>query len=65
MKVIGIGEKKTPTPFISACDKFIYLEILKPVEVIRNRRSYRMSKQKLMPKLKNPKLLYIMKNRET
>jgi uncharacterized LabA/DUF88 family protein len=33
MKVIGIGEKKTPKPFISACDKFIYLEILKPVEV--------------------------------
>jgi len=29
MKVIGIGEKKTPTPFITACDKFIYLEILK------------------------------------
>ena len=29
MKVFGIGEKKTPTPFISACDKFIYLEILK------------------------------------
>ena len=28
MKVIGIGEKKTPTPFITACDKFIYLEIL-------------------------------------
>lgn len=29
MKVFGIGEKKTPLPFISACDKFIYLEILK------------------------------------
>lgn len=29
MKVIGIGEKKTPKPFISACEKFIYLEILK------------------------------------
>jgi hypothetical protein len=29
MKVIGIGEKKTPNPFIVACDKFIYLEILK------------------------------------
>ncbi len=27
-KVIGIGEKKTPDPFIVACDKFIYLEIL-------------------------------------
>lgn len=29
MKVIGIGEKKTPLPFITACDKFIYLEILR------------------------------------
>src|SRR5687768_4496088 len=28
MNVIGIGEKKTPQPFIVACDKFIYLEIL-------------------------------------
>ncbi|WP_294177168.1 NYN domain-containing protein [uncultured Coprobacter sp.] len=27
--VIGIGEKKTPNPFIVSCDKFIYLEILK------------------------------------
>lgn len=28
MKVIGIGEKKTLIPFITACDKFIYIEIL-------------------------------------
>lgn len=28
MRVIGLGERKTPTPFIAACDKFIYLEIL-------------------------------------
>ena len=28
MMVIGMGEKKTPDPFIVACDKFIYLEIL-------------------------------------
>lgn len=34
MKVFGIGEKKTPVPFIAACDKFIYLEILKPVEIL-------------------------------
>lgn len=27
-KVFGIGEQKTPEPFIAACDKFIYLEIL-------------------------------------
>src|SRR5690554_5380647 len=28
MLVIGMGERKTPSPFIVACDKFIYLEIL-------------------------------------
>jgi uncharacterized LabA/DUF88 family protein len=28
MTVFGMGEKKTPLPFISACDKFIYIEIL-------------------------------------
>lgn len=32
MRVFGIGEKKTPEPFIAACDKFIYIEILKNVE---------------------------------
>lgn len=29
MQVIGIGEKKTPNPFIVACDKFVYIEVLK------------------------------------
>jgi len=28
MTVLGFGEKKTPQPFITACDKFIYVEIL-------------------------------------
>jgi uncharacterized LabA/DUF88 family protein len=28
MKIFGMGEKKTPEPFIVACDKFIYIEIL-------------------------------------
>ena len=32
-RVIGIGEKKTPKPFIKACDKFIYAEILRPSPV--------------------------------
>lgn len=27
--VYGFGERKTPVPFIAACDKFIYTEILK------------------------------------
>ncbi len=29
MTVIGIGEKKTPSPFIVACDKFIYIEVIR------------------------------------
>ncbi len=28
MTVFGIGERKTPSPFIIACDKFIYIEII-------------------------------------
>ena len=27
--VYGFGEKKTPSPFIAACDKFIYTEVLR------------------------------------
>lgn len=46
MKVIGMGEQKTPKPFITACDKFIYIEILKakiqevkePTRPIRNKK---------------------------
>lgn len=32
MKVFGIGQKKTPNPFIAACDKFIYMEIIPQFE---------------------------------
>src|SRR6188768_348130 len=32
MKVFGIGQKKTPNPFIVACDKFIYMEIIPMIE---------------------------------
>ncbi len=28
-QVFGMGEKKTPKPFIKACEKFIYLEVLR------------------------------------
>jgi uncharacterized LabA/DUF88 family protein len=31
--VYGFGEKKTPEPFVRACDRFIYVEILAHVEV--------------------------------
>ncbi len=29
LNVYGFGEQKTPSPFVSACDKFIYTEILR------------------------------------
>lgn len=29
LTVYGFGEEKTPSPFVSACDKFIYTEILR------------------------------------
>jgi hypothetical protein len=36
LEVLGFGEQKTPKPFVSACDKFIYTELLRsdaePVE---------------------------------
>ncbi len=28
-KVIGMGERKTPLPFIVACDRFIYIEVIR------------------------------------
>jgi len=52
MTVIGFGEKKTPKPFISACDKFIYLEILKSTLVEPNSSA----KQALKSKPKNEPL---------
>lgn len=32
LKVYGFGEKKTPEPFRTACDRFIYTEVLKSIE---------------------------------
>lgn len=32
LSVYGFGEKKTPNPFVAACDKFIYTELLRPQE---------------------------------
>src|SRR5437870_1625486 len=46
MKVIGIGEKKTLNPFITACDKFIYIEILKKEKIHQQDNSNR---EKLRP----------------
>lgn len=32
--VYGFGERKTPPPFVAACDKFVYTEILRPEQAI-------------------------------
>lgn len=29
MTVLGIGERKTPKPFIASCDKFIYIDVIR------------------------------------
>ena len=51
--VIGIGEKKTPEPFVVACDKFIYLEILKskPKEVNKGKSKEKLEIDKITPKV--------------
>ncbi|KAA3656783.1 MAG: NYN domain-containing protein [Calditrichaeota bacterium] len=55
MNVIGIGEKKTPEPFIVACDKFIYIEILKyqseENESTRRKSPQKSSVDKITPKV--------------
>ncbi|KAF1716689.1 hypothetical protein CSC74_07290 [Pseudoxanthomonas yeongjuensis] len=34
LTVYGFGEKKTPDPFVRACDKFIYTEVLRTAQVV-------------------------------
>ncbi|EOZ98281.1 Maebl [Indibacter alkaliphilus LW1] len=56
MLVLGMGEKKTPEPFIAACDKFIYVEILQKEEepelnFQKGKTSTRPQVDKITPKL--------------
>ncbi len=51
--VYGIGERKTPKPFIAACDKFIFTEILK------NEPQNESQNQSTSPKLKTSLLTAI------
>jgi hypothetical protein len=34
LTVLGFGEQKTPDSFVSACDKFVYTEVLRPEIVV-------------------------------
>lgn len=44
--VIGMGEKKTPSPFITACEKFIYLEMLLPEKPKKTTKTKKAQKDK-------------------
>ena len=49
MKVYGMGEKKTPKPFIVACDKFVYIESLKAAEPSAPAPAGKSAKKKTQP----------------
>ena len=61
MTVIGIGEKKTLNPFIVACDRFIYIEILgnqkeKEIEEVTPDNNPVKKANRKKPQSKEPKL---------
>lgn len=47
MFIYGMGEKKTPNPFIVACDKFIYLEILESDDSEKDEKGRKPKKENL------------------
>ena len=49
MKVFGMGEKKTPQPFIASCDRFIYIEVIRAAakaQVQENQAAQRQGRKK-------------------
>jgi len=56
MRVIGMGEKKTPAPFIVACDRFIYIEVIRAAaKAQEEQNSPRQEKKKSAPSSRVPK----------
>jgi hypothetical protein len=51
MRVFGMGEKKTPNPFITACDKFIYIEILASQEAPETKTSKSKTEKETLQKI--------------
>ena len=54
--VYGMGEKKTPKPFIVACDKFVYIESLKAAEKAQPPAAGKSSKKKAPAASESPAL---------
>lgn len=59
MFVLGMGEKKTPDPFIVACDKFVYLEILDKESESNSKADKKSDKQ--LDRI-NPKLIRLIRS---
>ena len=60
--VYGFGEKHTPKPFVDACDKFIYTEILRPTESVETKTPVREEISGIRDLRNNQKLLKLLKN---
>ncbi|MBK5964974.1 Maebl [Thiocystis minor] len=57
MTVYGFGEQKTPEPFVAACDKFVYTEVLR--EDVGGDATTRKSGKELK---RDPKLVALLRN---
>ena len=56
--VYGFGERKTPRAFVTACDKFIYLDVLQaPVQQPQASRNAKGAKARTQPRVEDPQLL--------
>ncbi len=63
MLVIGIGEKKTPNPFIVACDKFIFLEIIAyDADTDENFKGSKSTKKKKQLEDVNPGIIHLIED---
>ena len=65
MKVYGIGQKKTPNPFIVACDKFIYMEIIPAFEAAETEMETETETQQTRIDKPKPKTALDKVNKET
>ncbi|MFI5015782.1 MAG: NYN domain-containing protein [Hyphomicrobiales bacterium] len=56
--VYGFGERKTPRPFVTACDKFVYFDVLQPnVEAPTTPAAKAAAKAKASKNIQDPQLL--------
>jgi len=60
--VFGFGEKKTPKPFVDACDKFIFTEILRPPEPARGSTPARQEIPGINPVQNDSRFLRLLKS---